>query len=48
VGNAGNGGNPGNNATPSTSNCVAVTPGTNYPITVGGPGGQFVVSWNPQ
>jgi hypothetical protein len=25
-----------------------VTPGSSYPITVGSPGGQLVVSWNPQ
>jgi hypothetical protein len=25
-----------------------VTPGGSYPISVGSPGGQLVVSWNPQ
>jgi hypothetical protein len=41
-------GNPGSAATPSTVNCVPVTPGTNAPIVVGSPGGQIVISWNPQ
>jgi hypothetical protein len=53
-GNAGNaGGNStapsGSAGTPATYNCVPVTPGSPYPITVGGPsGGQVVISWNPQ
>ena len=52
-GNAGNaGGNSptvsGQAATPVTFNCVPVTPGTPTPITVGTPGGQVVISWNPQ
>jgi hypothetical protein len=52
-GNAGNaGGNSptvsGQAATPSTFNCVPVTPGGTTPITVGTPGGQIVISWNPQ
>jgi hypothetical protein len=52
-GNAGNagGGSPtptGTAATPATFNCVPVTPGTPTPITVGSPGGQIVISWNPQ
>lgn len=50
-GNAGNAGNPGNAgaaANPSTFNCESVTPGASYPITVGSPGGQVVISWNPQ
>lgn len=38
----------GSAATPSTFNCVAVTPGSSYPITVASPGGQIVISWNPQ
>jgi hypothetical protein len=25
-----------------------VTPGGSYPISAGSPGGQLVVSWNPQ
>jgi hypothetical protein len=52
-GNAGNaGGNSptvsGSAANPATFNCVPVTPGTPTPITVGTPGGQIVISWNPQ
>jgi hypothetical protein len=52
-GNAGNAGGPsptisGQAATPATFNCVPVTPGTPTPITVGTPGGQVVISWNPQ
>jgi hypothetical protein len=52
-GNAGNaGGNSptisGTAASPATFNCVPVTPGTPTPITVGAPGGQIVISWNPQ
>jgi len=52
-GNAGNaGGNSptpsGQAATPLTFNCVPVTPGTPTPITVASPGGQVVISWNPQ
>jgi hypothetical protein len=35
-------------ATPATFNCVPVTPGGTAPITVGSPGGQIVISWNPQ
>jgi hypothetical protein len=27
---------------------VPVTPGGSYPISVGSPSGQIVVSWNPQ
>lgn len=38
----------GSAATPSTFNCVSVTPGGSYPITVASPGGQIVISWNPQ
>ena len=41
------GGN-GQAGTPSTVNCVTVTPGATVPITVGSPGGQIVISWNPQ
>jgi hypothetical protein len=48
-GSPGNPGNPGNAGTPATFNCVPVTPGSSYPIVVGGPsGGQVVISWNPQ
>jgi hypothetical protein len=52
-GNAGNAGGPsptvsGSAANPVTFNCVPVTPGTPTPITVGSPGGQVVISWNPQ
>jgi hypothetical protein len=52
-GNAGNagGGSPtptGVAGTPQTFNCVPVSPGTTTPITVGTPGGQIVISWNPQ
>jgi hypothetical protein len=52
-GNAGNAGGPsptisGSAANPVTYNCVPVTPGTPTPITVGTPGGQVVISWNPQ
>lgn len=46
---AGGSGGTGSAATPSTFNCVPVTPGSSYPIVVGGPsGGQVVISWNPQ
>jgi len=45
AGNAGNPGNPGSAANPTTFNCVSVTPGGSYPVTVNG---QIVVSWNPQ
>jgi hypothetical protein len=55
-GGRGNAGNAGGNsptvsgqvATPATFNCVTVTPGCTAPITVGTPGGQIVISWNPQ
>jgi hypothetical protein len=52
-GNAGNAGGPsptisGSSANPATFNCVPVTPGGTAPITVGTPGGQIVISWNPQ
>jgi hypothetical protein len=29
-------------------NCVSVTPGSPYPISVASPGGQVTISWNPQ
>lgn len=48
AGNPGNAGNPGSAANPTTFNCVPVTPGSPYPIVVGSPGGQIVISWNPQ
>lgn len=38
----------GSAGTPATYNCVPVTPGSSYPIVVGTPGGQVVISWNPQ
>jgi len=41
-------GGTGSAATPQTFNCVSVTPGSPYPITVASPGGQVVISWNPQ
>ena len=44
-GNAGSAGSPGSAANPTSFNCVAVTPGGSYPLTVNG---QIVVSWNPQ
>jgi hypothetical protein len=53
-GNAGNAGGCGGAGgcgvagTPATFNCVPVTPGCTAPITVGSPGGQIVISWNPQ
>jgi hypothetical protein len=52
-GNAGNSSGPtptptGAAATPATFNCVPVTPGGTAPITVASPGGQIVISWNPQ
>jgi hypothetical protein len=53
-GNAGNAGGCGGAGgcgvagTPATFNCVPVTPGGTAPITVGSPGGQIVISWNPQ
>lgn len=47
-GGAGGAGNAGNPGTPATYNCVPVIPGGAYPITVGAPGGEIVISWNPQ
>jgi hypothetical protein len=53
-GNAGNAGGCGGAGgcgvagTPATFNCVPVTPGCTAPITVASPGGQIVISWNPQ
>jgi hypothetical protein len=49
-GNSGNAGNPGSSATQSSVNCVTVTSGGSYPITVGtgSPAGQVVISWNAQ
>lgn len=52
-GNAGNAGGTsptptGTAGTPQTFNCVTVTPGATTPIVVGTPGGQIVISWNPQ
>jgi len=41
-------GGSGSPATPQTFNCVTVTPGATVPITVASPGGQIVISWNPQ
>jgi hypothetical protein len=48
AGGAGGAGGSGVAATPSTVNCVPVTPGCTAPITVASPGGQVVISWNPQ
>jgi hypothetical protein len=51
VGNAGGAGNAGGSgaaANPTTFNCVPVTPGGSAPITVASPGGQVIISWNPQ
>ena len=48
AGGTGGSGGAGAAANPSTVNCVAVTPGSPYPITVASPGGQIVISWNPQ
>lgn len=50
AGNAGGNstGGAGSAGTPQTFNCVSVTPGSSYPITVAAPGGQIVISWNPQ
>ena len=51
VGNAGGAGSAwgsGAAASPTTFNCVPVTPGGSAPITVASPGGQVVISWNPQ
>jgi hypothetical protein len=50
VGNAG-GNSPtvsGSAGVSQTFNCVPVCPGTTTPITVASPGGQIVISWNPQ
>jgi len=48
AGGAGGAGGTGGAGTPTTFNCVPVTPGGTAPITVGTPGGQIVISWNPQ
>lgn len=48
LGNAGSPGNAGGTANPSTFNSVSVTAGASYPISVASPGGQVVISWNPQ
>jgi hypothetical protein len=48
AGGCGGGGGCGVAGTPATFNCVPVTPGCTAPITVGSPGGQIVISWNPQ
>jgi hypothetical protein len=47
-GGAGGAGNSGAAANPSTVNCVSVTPGGSYPVVVGAPGGQVIISWNAQ
>lgn len=59
-GGRGNVGNPGQAGTggtagtcgvagnPTTFNCVPVSPGSSAPIVVGAPGGQVVITWNPQ
>jgi hypothetical protein len=41
-------GNPGLPSSIITLNCQPVTPGASYPISVGSPGGQVTISWNPQ
>jgi hypothetical protein len=43
-----NPGNPGTSPNPTTFNAQPVTPGGSFPISVGSPGGQVVISWNPQ
>jgi hypothetical protein len=48
AGGCGGAGGTGVAGTPATFNCVPVTPGCTAPITVGSPGGQIVISWNPQ
>jgi hypothetical protein len=48
AGGAGGAGGTGTAGTPATFNCVPVSPGTTTPITVASPGGQIVISWNPQ
>jgi hypothetical protein len=48
AGGAGGAGGTGGAGTPATFNCVPVTPGGTEPITVASPGGQIVISWNPQ
>jgi hypothetical protein len=48
LGNSGGAGNPGSNANPTTHNAISVTPGASYPVSVASPGGQVIVSWNPQ
>jgi hypothetical protein len=48
AGGAGGAGGTGAAGTPQTFNCVTVTPGSTTPITVSSPGGQVVISWNPQ
>jgi hypothetical protein len=48
AGGCGGAGGTGGAGTPTTFNCVPVSPGTTTPITVGSPGGQIVISWNPQ
>ena len=47
-GGPGGAGGTGGTANPTTFNCVPVTPGGTAPITVASPGGQVVISWNPQ
>jgi hypothetical protein len=47
TGGNGGAGNPGAAATPTTFNCVSVTPGGSYPVVVP-TGGQVVISWNAQ
>ena len=48
AGGAGGAGGTGGAGTTQTFNCVPVTPGCTSPITVASPGGQIVISWNPQ
>jgi hypothetical protein len=50
-GGAGTGGNPGNPGNTGTTlpaqNCIVVTGGSSYPVTVGS-GGFVTIAWNPQ
>lgn len=48
AGGSGGSGGAGAAANPNTFNCVTVTPGGSVPVTVASPGGQIVISWNPQ
>ena len=45
AGGAGNPGGAGNAGSPTSFNCVAVSPGCSYPVTANGP---VTISWNAQ